>query len=99
MKQAINGSTPICDGAVGNYFEILLSAAMTVPSIVNMTPGVLYTFNIQQDSTGGRNFAWPGNVSNGNQVKLDPDSVTVQTFIASRTANLLAITPNQWIGV
>jgi hypothetical protein len=98
MNKLLTGGAPICDGSVGNYFEILLTASLTVPSVINMKPGVLYTFNIAQDGDGGREWQWPNNVFNGNRVTQKPNSRTVQTFIAIRDATLFAITPNQWIG-
>jgi hypothetical protein len=52
------------------------------PTFINLVDGNLYTVILYQDSVGGHQFFWPSNVFNAVPVDPDPDSTTVQTFVA-----------------
>lgn len=52
------------------------------PSFINLVDGNLYTVILYQDSVGDNQFLWPSNVFNAVPVDPDPNSTTVQTFVA-----------------
>lgn len=71
--------------ATGQYqvFQITLTGNVT-SSILNMTgvtaPSIV-SFEISQDSTGGRTFVWPVNVVGGSLVNPSANQVTTQSFL------------------
>jgi hypothetical protein len=52
------------------------------PTFTNLVDGNLYTIIAIQDSGGEHKFDWPSNVFNATPVNPDPNSMTVQTFVA-----------------
>jgi hypothetical protein len=81
----------VFDGSASTAFKTTLTLNVTQPVFENMAPGNLYTFIIVQDGTGGWDFVWPANVYNASPVDLDPNSTTVQTFVADDLGDLYAI--------
>jgi hypothetical protein len=83
-------AAPNFDGSILTSWHILLigDAAATVSGLVE---GNLYTFIIEQDGQGAHIFTWPAGVTNATPVDLDPNSFTVQTFIALAPDQLLPI--------
>lgn len=61
-------------------WEIVLTGDCN-PTFTNLTEGNLYTVIIVQDDAGHL-FNWPANVKNPTTVDPDPDSITIQTFVA-----------------
>lgn len=51
-------------------------------TFTNLVDGNLYTIIIVQDATGNHNFDWPDNVFNSTAIDNDPNSMTIQTFVA-----------------
>jgi hypothetical protein len=51
------------DASQTTHFSFLLTGNCTA-SIVGLTPGVVVTFILQQDNTGGHTFTWPSTVNN-----------------------------------
>jgi hypothetical protein len=62
----------------------------------NFIPGHLYFFLFKQDSVGGRTLAWGTNTSNGSALDPEPNSVTVQSFMADASGVLRANLPATW---
>ncbi len=57
-------ASPTFDAAQCNMFSLTLgSTAVTGATLVNAKAGQTLTFLINQDQSGGRLFAWPGNVA------------------------------------
>lgn len=52
------------------------------PTFTNLEDGNLYTIIIIQDANGNHEVTWPTNVYNTTPVNPDPDSLTIQTFVA-----------------
>lgn len=84
------------DGSKSTAFKTTLPGSVTNATFPNMASGQLYTFIIVQDATGGWNFVWPANVHNAARVCHDPNSTTVQTFVADEFGNLYAIAPGTY---
>lgn len=51
-------------------------------TFTNLVDGNLYTIIIAQDAGGNHQFDWPDNVFNTTAINLDPNSMTIQTFVA-----------------
>jgi len=81
------------NGDVYTAFKTTLTGDVTDPQIDKMIAGNLYTFIIEQDGAGNHLFVWPSGVKNAARVDPDPNSTTVQTFVADEFGNLLAIEP------
>lgn len=77
-------------------FKTTLSGDVTQPSIEGMVAGNLYTFIIVQDGAGGYEFLWPADVHNAMMIDPDPNSTTIQTFVADENGDLWAIGPGTW---
>jgi hypothetical protein len=76
-------ATPVFAATLGGSttFETTLTGNVTgatLPGTLN--PGSVITFIIHQDATGGRTFAWPGNVP-GAVVDPTASATSVQQFI------------------
>jgi hypothetical protein len=69
-------------------FEIMLTGNVTSSTLTNARPGMIVTFNIIQDGTGGRTFAWPGNVNNAILVDPVAGKRTVQSFSVAGNGTL-----------
>jgi len=57
-------STPTFNAAQYNTFFMTLTGNVTAPVVANPTVNEYATFNLCQDATGGRTFAWPGSFVN-----------------------------------
>src|SRR5262249_32257457 len=65
-------------------FTVTLNGNVTSSTLVSsgITPPTEITFELTQDATGGRTFAWPANVSGGVvPIGSAPNSVTLQQFM------------------
>jgi hypothetical protein len=65
-----------------------------VPSFVNLPPGILIGFVIQQDNVGNRAWTWPGNVRGGMDIGTAPGEASAQLFWYDGTT-LWAMTPGE----
>lgn len=83
------------DGSIYSAFKTTLTGDVARPGIENMEPGNLYTFIVVQDATGGHSLLpWPPlGMHNATAIDLDPNSTTIQTFVADEARNLWAIGP------
>lgn len=79
----IVGYDPNADFPGDEYlsWQITLTGGCT-PSFSNLVDGNLYTVIVIQDAVGGHPFNWPANVHNATAVDGDPNSITIQTFVA-----------------
>jgi hypothetical protein len=94
-------SAPNFDGTDYTAFKITLTGDVNGATLGTFVPGNLYTFLIVQDGVGGHAFTWPSgpapsNLYNGAPVDQDPNSTTVQTFVADDAGVLWAIGPGTW---
>jgi hypothetical protein len=73
-------------------FQITLSNDVSAPTLLTagMVVPALIVFEITQDATGGRNFAWPANVFGGAFVNPGANETTSQLFYFDGT-NALAL--------
>ncbi len=77
-------STPqFVDQSQVQLFTITLSGnTVALPlTVVGITPPGLITFQITQDSVGGRTFTWPANITGGAVIGSAANQVTTQSFI------------------
>jgi hypothetical protein len=86
----------IFPGDTYTAFKTTLSGDVDFFTVEDMIPGNLYTFIIVQDATGNWLFVWPANVHNAVPVDPEPNSTTIQTFVADETGQLWAIGPGTW---
>lgn len=84
-------SVPEFPGDVYASWQITLTGD-AAPIFFNLIDGNLYTIRVIQDGAGGRAFTWPSNVDNAATVDPDPNSTTLQTFMAV-SDTLYAIAP------
>jgi hypothetical protein len=74
-------ATPVFNAALGNIYEITLTAAVTSSTITNpQFVGQAITFKIIEDGTGGRTFAFPANVKGATAITTTANRVNVQEF-------------------
>ena len=76
--------------AQNQLFTITLTGnAVSLPvSFVNVQAPALITFQITQDGTGSRTFAWPSNVTGGVTIDSAANHTTSQTFVWNGTTIL-----------
>lgn len=77
-------------GRDAEVFRITLTADTILSYATGFSPGVLYSFELIQDATGGRKFSWPSTIHNAPEVNPDPNSVTVATFVPRLNGQLYA---------
>lgn len=90
---------PGFDGTAYTAWQITLAGDTEGAFLQNVVPGNLYTFIIQQDSNGNHVFDWPSSTSptgperifNGALINMEPNSITIQTFVCDAAYNLYAI--------
>jgi hypothetical protein len=90
---------PLFDGSTVTAWQITLSGTTDGAHLANLFPGNLYTFIIQQDDIGNHLFYWPysdsptgpGRVFNGAAINMEPNSITIQTFVCDAAQNLYSI--------
>lgn len=75
-------ATPVFDASTFSspLFKITLTGNVTSSSVTNPTNGQLITFEIIQDGTGSRTFAWPANFKGASVIAPDATLVSVQSF-------------------
>lgn len=91
--------TPMFDGSAFTAWQITLAGTTDGAQLENLYPGNLYTFIIQQDGTGNHLFYWPssgspagpGRTFNGAAINMEPNAITIQTFVCDSAHNLYAI--------
>jgi hypothetical protein len=83
----------VFDGTTYIGFKTTLPGNVSNPTIQNMQPGNLYTFIIVQDGAGNHTFTWPADVHNAVPVDPEPNSSTIQTFVADENADLWPVGP------
>ena len=91
-------NTAVFDGSTYTTWFIELAGDTLAPSLQNLVPGNLYTFIIKQDDAGNHLYYWqspsptdPGHAYNGAAINMEPDSMTIQTFVCDAAYNLYAI--------
>ena len=72
-------ATVVFDGTTYNSFELTLTGNVTSSSYNGSVPGLI-TFKWIQDATGGRTFAYPANIKNGEPPDTTPNAISTQTF-------------------
>ena len=78
-------ATPTFDSAANTYFSMTLTGNVTGSTISNAFDGRVIYFNICQDATGGRTFAWPASVLTPPTVGTAASSCTSASFIYDGT--------------
>jgi hypothetical protein len=81
------------NGALGDGFELTLTANCTGSTIINAQAGHFYTFCIIQNGVGGWTLAWPANVKNASAPNKAANSISVQTFYCALNGNLYPVGP------
>lgn len=73
--------------AQNQLFEITLTGnAVSQPlTAVGIIPPAIFTWQITQDSFGGRTFTWPANVIGGGTVDPTPNAISTQEFVWNGT--------------
>jgi hypothetical protein len=73
-------ATPTFDCAQGNSFQMTLTGNVTASSVINAPGGGSILFQIVQDGTGGRTFAWPANFKGVSTIAPEANAVSLQRF-------------------
>jgi hypothetical protein len=79
-KAVTFSATPTFDASQGNTFTLTLTGNVTSSTLSNVTTGQVISFELCQDSTGGRTFAWPSGFSNASVVNPTASACTNQSF-------------------
>lgn len=93
------GSEPpvVFDGRFAEVWIVGMRSNVSQSVIVNLTPGVVYSFLFQQNGVGGFTFAWPAaGVANGMTLNPRPNSLSMQNFIATQPDQMFANMPGTW---
>jgi hypothetical protein len=98
MAAAVNAvafsSTPAFDASLGNTQTLTLTGNVTSSTLTNAVAGEWLVFDIVEDATGGRSFAWPSNFKGGGAINTGPSKHNVQMFYFDGT-NAWAVAPIQ----
>jgi hypothetical protein len=79
-KAVTFSATPTFDASQGNTFTLTLTGNVTSSTLSNVTTGQVISFELCQDATGGRTFAWPTGFSNASVVNPTASACTNQSF-------------------
>lgn len=77
--------TPAFNAANANSWTMTLTGNVTASTFVSGVAGMLYTFVITQDGTGGRAFVWPTNFNGASAISPDANASSIQTFFFDGT--------------
>lgn len=88
---SLAGPTYNYDATNGNNAQFTLTGSVTF-AVINATVGLIYTFQIIQDATGGRTFTWAGNFKGAIVVDTTANAITTQSFLYNGT-NFVATSP------
>lgn len=69
-------ATPTFNAALYTTFFMTLTGNVTGPTVTNAVPNEYLTFNLCQDSTGSRTFAWPASFVNAPTINPTASSCT-----------------------
>src|SRR6185312_5673267 len=81
------------DAGVSPGFDLTLAGNVTSSSLINRRPGLVLTFIIQQDATGGRTFSWPSNITIHGTIGSAASSVSIQQFIVREDGSTIEPLP------
>src|SRR6185437_5822635 len=79
-------ATPVFNGTAVGAFKITLTGNVTSSTATNLVVGVLYTFIIKQDATGGRTFVWPTSFVGAMVIDGTASITNVQQFVYDGTS-------------
>lgn len=77
--------TQAFDGSNTNSWTATLTGNITASTFTGGVAGMLYTFVLTQDGTGGRTFVWPTNFIDPPTIAPEANSVSVATFFFDGT--------------
>jgi hypothetical protein len=86
----------VFDGLDTTCWHVALIANVHTARIRNMFPGQRYTFIFKQSNLGKHIFTWPPACVNGLAVSVDPNTLTIQNFIADTGGILRAHHAGTW---
>lgn len=81
----------LLDASKYQTFVIDFRSSVSMLTIKNIWPGMLYVFILRQDSQGGHTLTWADNFENATQIDTTPKAVTVQMFIAAQAGILYSV--------
>lgn len=89
-------ATPVFDFSAGNLLNPVFHIVLTgncAPSFINIQPGQIAVFIIEQDGVGGHTFTWPAAAAAAGGL-IDPTASTdsTQTMVAKTNALLRPLT-------
>jgi hypothetical protein len=73
-------SNPTFDASAASQFYMTLTGNVTASSVTNPTKGQTISFQLTQDATGSRSFAWPANFKGASPIGTAANSVSIQDF-------------------
>jgi hypothetical protein len=84
-------ATPTFDVSLGQHHTITLTGNVTSSTLSNLVAGEVVSFQICQDATGSRTFAWPSAVKGGMTIGTTASKCNVQNFVSYDGTNLYAL--------
>jgi hypothetical protein len=88
--------TMLLDASRYQTFVIRCATSIVTMQVMNVSPGMLYCFVMQQDANGNHTVNWDANMQNAMSVDPEPNSTTVQTFIGTKGDILTTNVPGTW---
>lgn len=73
-------ATPTFDASISDSFKMTLTGNVTSSTLIGMESGVTLKFEICQDGTGSRTFAWPSQMVGPIAILSSPNVCTVEFF-------------------
>jgi hypothetical protein len=90
----LDSSGPLVfDGLKAVCWIVHMKSNITSPTVINISPGQLYTFVFTQNATGGYTINWPNNCTNAAPIDPEPNSTSVQNFVGNTGGVLYANIP------
>ena len=87
----------VFNAGISAQFDLTLTGNVSASSITNQTAGQLLGFIVSQDSTGGRSFAWPSNLTSPGGICQIAGSTSLQYFVVRPNGAIDPITQMIWI--
>lgn len=87
----------LLDGSQYETFVIDCKTSVDSLRVKNVSPGKLYVFVLVQDAAGNHRFSWGDRLRNAAPIDLDPEAITVQSFIGLTGGVLQSVPPGTWV--
>lgn len=85
------------DASLAAKFDLTLTGNVSASSLTNTVAGQLLVFIVNQDSIGGRTFAWPATLTAPFAIAAQANSTSIQAFVVRPNGSIVPVTPMLWV--